>query len=520
MFRKRRKLVLMLCVAGVIAASSVCLLIDISGRTNSDSDAFNSNAPQCGHWAILRSCELLGVPIEMPMILKLLPPKKAGGSMLELREVFSQIGLKSTGVRISFADLVKGSFPAIAYLSDKQHFVVVSKANEDAVHLFDLGGRSAVRTAAEFMSEWDGVLLVIEKEDGDAPLPRCANRNRRNSPCIEFDTLIIDKGNVPWRGKAIPYRFLVRNTGEAPLVIESVKTDCGCLSVETPDGPIAPGEEAVVTMRYSLQGRAGPFKHEAVVKSNDPSVPLVRLTAAGSTETMVTVTPQSVNLGRILPGQTKVARVSVRSAGDYPLDIRAVSCKNERIKLVSNPLSPELAQQLMYGTPSGKGPEWILPNTHVLHISYEAGIEDLEKTVIDTVVIETNIDGYEQILVPVRAYVAALVQLYPSILSFADVDPDDNISKSVQVISLDGRICRIISVRAGDAKISYSTSSGFGQGKTLTLSGLGASIISLSGKTLEIEVELGESSPERFVLKLPLYANERYSGAAEANAAR
>ena len=80
-----------------IGLSTLIVIPLIAGRPNIvNGGTFNPAAPQCGHWAILRCCELLGVPIEMQTIIKLLPPSKNGASMLELRDVFRRIGLKAT----------------------------------------------------------------------------------------------------------------------------------------------------------------------------------------------------------------------------------------------------------------------------------------------------------------------------------------------------------------------------------------------------------------------------------------
>jgi len=497
-----KRIFVLLTVAGVVNLFSVCLLAGSSAGINGK--AFDPAAPQCGHWAILRSCELLGVPIQMKTILKLLPPDERGASMLQLRNVFRQIGLEAIGRRETLEGLIRGPLPFIAHL-DGDHFVTISAVNDEVVRFFDGDGHPAALTVSEFERKWTGALLSVQREKRDLPLPLFANRTRRNLPCIEFESLIIDKGNVPWRGKAIVYEFSVCNTGEAPLVISDIKTDCRCLGAERPHAPIAPGGKGTIVLKYSLKEGQGPFKHEALVKSNDPSVPLVKLTAAGSTDARVQTNPRRVYLGRIVPGQIKTARVCVHFTGDFPLEIRKVSCEEGRVKVTQRFLSQDSAHEFANGMVPDKELIGIMPNTHVLQLTYEAGTGEMGKRRIDTVVIHTNIDGFEQISVPVFASVVKPVGLYPSILVFWGVKPDETLTKTVEVASWDGSQFEIVSVSAGDSEISYFTTPGFAKRKTLSLSAKGANLLSLSDASLKIDVDVRGALAKRYTLELPIY---------------
>ena len=499
-----KRMFIFLTAAGLVNLVAMPLIAEISGSVNGST--FNPAAPQCGHWVILRSCELLGVPIEMQTILKLLPPKETGATMLELREVFRRIGLKAIGKRETLAGLAGGTFPSVAHLG-VDHFVTVSAANDEAVRLFDGSGRAKTIKLSDFGKKWDRTLLVIQRENRAAPLPLFAKRRRKNVPCIEFDRLIIDKGDIPWHGKPTVYEFSVRNTGESPLVIEDIKTNCKCLGSESPNEPILPGGEGTIILKYSVNEGQGSFKHEALVKSNDPSLPLVKLTASGNTDTKVKITPKYVHLGKIIPGQKKTATISVHFTGDFPLEIREILSEKNQVKVTHNALSKELAQKFQQGMMSEKEPMFIMPNTHILQVTYEAGIRDIEKTAIDTIVINTNIDGFEKISVPVYTKVVNPVGLYPSVLLFTSVKPDEIFNKNVEVASLNGKQFQIVSVNTGNTGINYSTESGFAKRKTLKFSAKGATLLNLSVTNLEIEVELRDALPKRHSIKLPVYVH-------------
>lgn len=169
---------MLLTVAGLVTSITVPLIAKTSD--NVSGSTFDPAKPQCGHWAIMRCCELLGVPIEMQTILKLLPPKETGSSVLELRDVFRKIGLEAVGKRETLKGLLGGPFPAIAHLGG-DHFVTVSAADDEVVRFFDGSGRVAAMTVSEFEKKWTGALLVVQRENRIVPLPSFANR-RRSTP--------------------------------------------------------------------------------------------------------------------------------------------------------------------------------------------------------------------------------------------------------------------------------------------------------------------------------------------------
>ena len=75
-----------------------------------------------------------------------------------------------------------------------------------------------------------------------------------SSPATEFDFGTIKEAN----GK-VSHTFIIRNAGDAPLVITRVATPCACTTPEYSREPIAPGNPA---------GRPGPFYKNIAIYSN------------------------------------------------------------------------------------------------------------------------------------------------------------------------------------------------------------------------------------------------------------
>ena len=61
---------------------------------------------------------------------------------------------------------------------------------------------------------------------------------------------------------------IIRNAGDAPLVITRVATPCACTTPEYSREPIAPGKEGKITVTYNPAGRPGPFYKNIAIYSN------------------------------------------------------------------------------------------------------------------------------------------------------------------------------------------------------------------------------------------------------------
>jgi len=58
-------------------------------------------------------------------------------------------------------------------------------------------------------------------------------------------------------GQNVQVNFKFKNTGDKPLIIQSVSPSCGCTVADYPKNPIAPGEEAEISGSFDSKGREG-----------------------------------------------------------------------------------------------------------------------------------------------------------------------------------------------------------------------------------------------------------------------
>ena len=98
-------------------------------------------------------------------------------------------------------------------------------------------------------------------------------QNGSESPAqIEFKETIYDFGTIPY-GSDGTCKFEFINSSEVPLVINMVKTSCGCTSPKWPKDPCESGKGGIIKITYNTSIK-GTFRKSITVYSNAKNSPL------------------------------------------------------------------------------------------------------------------------------------------------------------------------------------------------------------------------------------------------------
>jgi len=89
---------------------------------------------------------------------------------------------------------------------------------------------------------------------------------------IEFETMTLQFGTIEKGGNGVR-EFKFTNTGDAPLIITSVSSTCGCTIPEKPKKPIMPGESGVIKVKYNTN-KPGPIRKSIRVIANVEASPI------------------------------------------------------------------------------------------------------------------------------------------------------------------------------------------------------------------------------------------------------
>ena len=83
---------------------------------------------------------------------------------------------------------------------------------------------------------------------------------------ITFKSETVDYGKITKGSDGIRV-FEFTNTGDAPLIVNDVKSSCGCTVPKKPKGPIAAGASGTIEVKYDTN-RVGPIRKTVTVYSN------------------------------------------------------------------------------------------------------------------------------------------------------------------------------------------------------------------------------------------------------------
>ena len=101
-----------------------------------------------------------------------------------------------------------------------------------------------------------------------------------NAAEISFEEKVFDYGTIT-KGADGNHTFTFTNTGNSPLIIESVKSSCGCTVPKKPEASIAPGASGSIQVRYDTQ-RLGVFRKTITVTTNAGTNSVVALKIKGT----------------------------------------------------------------------------------------------------------------------------------------------------------------------------------------------------------------------------------------------
>jgi hypothetical protein len=120
-------------------------------------------------------------------------------------------------------------------------------------------------------------------------------------PRARVDAPVHDFGAVE-QGTPVVHVFRVRNAGTAALRVDHVKGTCACTVGVASGEPIAPGDEAWVTVELDTSRMAGRTTKTVTIYTDDPTTPTVPVTLTGEVLTDLVVRPTPLYVGHVRRG--------------------------------------------------------------------------------------------------------------------------------------------------------------------------------------------------------------------------
>ncbi len=122
-------------------------------------------------------------------------------------------------------------------------------------------------------------------------------------PKISFEKQVYDFGKI-FGEDVVTYKFKFQNAGKGELIINSVKTSCGCTAALASKDKLLSNESGEIEVKFKPGKYAGKVSKTVTVNSNDPETPTYKLTISGDIIEEVTVNPRRINFGASRKGDS------------------------------------------------------------------------------------------------------------------------------------------------------------------------------------------------------------------------
>jgi len=133
------------------------------------------------------------------------------------------------------------------------------------------------KAAEKRIAELENRLAKMEQEKSTTPatdnsanpavVPASDQKPDGPLPIIEFEKMEHDFGSVP-EGQKVSYTYKLKNTGSAPLIIQSAQPSCGCTVPDWTREPIPVGGSGFVKAEFDTKGKVGANSKSITVTAN------------------------------------------------------------------------------------------------------------------------------------------------------------------------------------------------------------------------------------------------------------
>jgi hypothetical protein len=170
------------------------------------------------------------------------------------------------------------------------------------------------------------------------------------NPAFHFGTLA--------EGDKVEHVFTFTNRGDQPLVIDRVRSTCGCTGTLLSQKEILPGKSGEVKITFDSNGMRGAIVKWIYIYSNDPANPKAKLQINGVVKPEIDIHPGQLRFTGMAPGEKRQAQITLTNNSDRTIFLSNLATvpKNLAASLSSTKLEPSAAVRIQVALelPPGK----------------------------------------------------------------------------------------------------------------------------------------------------------------------
>ncbi|OQX55630.1 MAG: hypothetical protein B5M54_01270 [Candidatus Aminicenantes bacterium 4484_214] len=146
----------------------------------------------------------------------------------------------------------------------------------------------------------------------------------KKGPRLFLQEKSYDFGEVQ-EGKVVTHVFIFKNIGDETLVINRVRTTCGCTAALLSQKQLQPEEQGKVEVKFNTRGYEGRLSRYLYLESNDPQNPKAQITIKATIKVpprpRIDVNRFSFDLGLFLQEEPLSFPVKIRNRGEKVLEV-------------------------------------------------------------------------------------------------------------------------------------------------------------------------------------------------------
>jgi hypothetical protein len=156
-------------------------------------------------------------------------------------------------------------------------------------------------------------------------------------PKISFDNEVHDYGKVLY-GNSVSHEFELANQGDQTLIIEKLRSTCGCTNAVEGNREIPPGGKSKIVATFNTENqRAGKTTKSVYVHTNDPARPVIKLTLSADVVREMTVDQMMLIHKSASFVPTVVFPVKIASSHNRPVAINGLKLKGAGVTAKMEP---------------------------------------------------------------------------------------------------------------------------------------------------------------------------------------
>lgn len=160
------------------------------------------------------------------------------------------------------------------------------------------------------------------------------------APKIVVDSATHRFGEI-FEGARVEHTFRFKNAGDESLVIDRVRSSCGCTAALLSATVIPPGEDGEISTTFDSSRFRGQISKSVSLYANDPARPVTQFTLTGTVRPELVPERNDIDLGTLAPGEVREVRLALANHGQALVNLTGVEATSPEVQ--ASVSSPRLA---------------------------------------------------------------------------------------------------------------------------------------------------------------------------------